>query len=107
MGWVPLKLNNLIVIIAAGSMVVEWSAGGMDSLQEIMGRKNFRPPDEMEAIKEYVTRRYNSSCKIKIERDTIVLSLPGSALAATVQMERQSLIDACGLTKKLFIRYGR
>lgn len=79
----------------------------MDSLQEIMGRKNFTPPDEMEAIKRYIKRRYNSSCKIKIERDTIILNLPGSALAATVQMERQQLIEKCSLTKKLFIRYGR
>lgn len=79
----------------------------MDSLQEIMGRKNFTPPDEMDAIKQYIKRRYGSTCKIKIGRDTITLSLPGSALAATVQMERQQLIEKCGLDKKLFIRYGR
>ena len=79
----------------------------MDSLQEIMSRKNFTPPDEMEVIKQYVKRRYKSVCRVKIERDTIVLHLPGSALAATVQMERQQLIEKCNLTKKLFIRYGR
>lgn len=79
----------------------------MDSLQEIMGRKNFQPPNEMEVIKQYIERRYNSACRVKIERDTITLSLPGSALAATVQMERQSLIDSCGLNKKLFVRYGK
>lgn len=72
-----------------------------------MGRKNFTPPDEVEAIKHYIKRRYDSPCKIKIERDTITLSLPGSALAATVQMERQQLIEKCNLEKKLFIRYGR
>lgn len=72
-----------------------------------MGRKNFTPPDEIEAIKQYIKRRYDSLCKIKIDRDTIVLTLPGSALAATVQMERQQLIEKCGLEKKLFIRYGR
>lgn len=72
-----------------------------------MGKKNFMPPDEMAVIKEYIKRRYKSGCVIKIERETVVLSLPGSALAATVQLERQQLIDACGLTKKLFIRYGK
>lgn len=79
----------------------------MDSLQEIMGKKNFTPPDEIEAIKQYVKRKYNSSCKIKVERDTIVLHLPSSALAASVQMERQQLIEKCSLDKKLVIRYGR
>lgn len=72
-----------------------------------MGRKNFTPPDEMDAIKQYIKRRYKSGCKIKIERDTILLTLPGSALAATVQMERQQLIEKCSLDKRLIIRYGR
>ncbi len=79
----------------------------MDSLQEILGRKNFEPPDEVAAIKEFIKRRYDSPCRIKLERDTIVLTVPNSALAATVQLERQQLIAACGLSKKLFIRYGR
>jgi hypothetical protein len=79
----------------------------VDSLQDILGKKNFQPPDEIEAIKEYVKRRYKSTCRIKLERDTIVLNVPGSALAATIQLERQQLIAACGLTKKLFIRSGR
>lgn len=79
----------------------------MDSLQEIMGRKNFTPPDEMETIKQYIKRRYKSGCKIRLERDTIVLLLPGSALAATVQLERQQLIEACSITKRLFIRNGK
>lgn len=79
----------------------------MDSLQDILGSKNFQPPDEIEAIKEYIARRYKSTCRLKLERDTIVLNVPGSALAATVQLERQQLIAACGITKKLFIRAGR
>ena len=79
----------------------------MDSLQEIMGRKNFTPPDEIETIKQYVKRRYDSLCRVKIERGTIIVTLPGSALAATVQMERQQLIEKCSLDKKLLIRYGR
>lgn len=79
----------------------------MDSLQEIMGKKNFTPPDEIDAIKQYVKRLYDSPCRVKIERGTIIVTLPRSALAATVQMERQQLIEKCNLDKKLLIRYGR
>jgi hypothetical protein len=32
----------------------------MDSLQDIMGNKNFTPPDEINVIKDYIKRRYNS-----------------------------------------------
>jgi hypothetical protein len=78
----------------------------MDSLQEIMGRKNFQAPDEVKSIKEYILRRYKSRCSVRLERDSIVLLLPGSALAATVQLEREQLIEACNINKKLFIRNG-
>jgi hypothetical protein len=33
--------------------------------------------------------------------------VPSSALAATIQLEQNQLIEACNLTKKLIIRNGR
>lgn len=71
-----------------------------------MGRKNFQAPDEVKLIKEYILRRYKSRCSVRVERDRIVLLLPGSALAATVQLEREQLIETCNVSKKLFIRNG-
>ena len=71
-----------------------------------MGRKNFTPPDEMIAIKDYVQRRYNKPCSVRLERDALILSVRGSALAATIQLERNGLIEACGLKQKLVIRSG-
>lgn len=79
----------------------------MDSLQDILGKKNFRPPDEIAAIKEYIERRYKSPSTVRIERDAVIVRVPSSALAATLQLEQQKIIDACGLKKKLIIRTGR
>lgn len=76
----------------------------MDSLQDILGKKNFTPPDEIAAVKEYITRRYNSHSRIRVERDVLIVRVPSSALAATLQLEQRTLIDACGITKKLIIR---
>lgn len=76
-------------------------------MQNILGQKRFSEPDEMGVIKEYIKRRYNSGCRVKIENDTVVLGLPSSALAATVQLEKNSLIKGCGLKKRLIIRVGR
>jgi hypothetical protein len=78
----------------------------MDSLQDIMGKKNFTPPDEMTAIKDYVQRRYNKPCAVRQEHGALILSVRGSALAATIQLERNGLIEACGLKQKLVIRSG-
>jgi hypothetical protein len=78
----------------------------MDSLQEILGKKKFQPPDEMTAIKEYVRRRYKSPCKVKLQRNAFIVSVSNSSLAATIYLERQALIDACNLSRRLVIRTG-
>jgi hypothetical protein len=80
----------------------------MDSLREILNQKKLVQPDEMGAIKEYVRQKYKSDCSVKMSRGTLIVSVPNSALAATLQLERQKLIKACNLgDKKLAIRTGR
>lgn len=78
----------------------------MDSLQEILGKRDFTPPDEIEAIKSYISRRYKSKSRVQLSREALIVSVPSSSLAATIQLERQILIKKCGLTKKLVIRTG-
>jgi len=78
----------------------------MDSLADILGKKKFTPPDEFKDVREYILRRYKSKCYIKIQRDALIVTVKGSALAATLQLERQRLIEECHLTKKLVIRAG-
>jgi hypothetical protein len=79
----------------------------MDSLQDILGQKDFTPPDEIAAIKDYIKRRYDSPVRIKIEKKAIIVSVPSSALAATIYLERQSLIEQCNLKQRLVVRTGR
>ena len=81
--------------------------GGVDSLQDILGNKDFSAPDEVSALKDYVFRRYSSRATVKLSRDAVILSVSSAALAATLQLEREKVIKACGLTKKLVIRSGR
>jgi hypothetical protein len=78
----------------------------MDSLQDILGQKKFIAPDEITAVKTYIFRRYKSGCRVKTERDNLVLTVRGSALAATIRLEQNQLIAACGLKKRLVIRIG-
>lgn len=79
----------------------------MDSLQDILGKKDFTPPDEIVAVKEYIERRYKSPSRVRVERDVLIVRVPSSALAATLQLEQQTLIDSCRISKKLIIRNGR
>jgi hypothetical protein len=79
----------------------------MDSLQDILGKKDFTPPDEIASVKDFIMRRYKSPSRVRVERDVIIVRVPSSALAATLQLEQNILIQSCGLTKKLIIRNGR
>ena len=75
-------------------------------MQDILSQRSFVPPDEMTVVKDYVLRRYNRPCSVRLERGALILSVRGSALAATIQLERNGLIEACGLKQKLVIRSG-
>lgn len=79
----------------------------MDSLQDILGKRDFRPPDEVVAIKEFITRRYKSPSVVRVERDVLIVRVPSSALAATLHLEQRAIIEACRITRKLIIRTGR
>lgn len=79
----------------------------MDSLQEILGKKNFEAPDEVTAVKDYVKRRYKSDSQVQLQRDAVILKVPNSSLASTIRLDQNRLIEACHLTKRLVIRWGR
>ncbi len=59
----------------------------------------------MTVIKEYIKRRYDADSSVRLEHNNVILAVPGSALAATIHMERQLLIKACNIgDKRLVIR---
>ena len=78
----------------------------MESLQDILGNKKFVAPDEMTAIKAYIKRKYKSGCTIKQQPGALIVTVPNSALAATIYLERQTLIKTLGLKDKLVVRTG-
>ena len=79
----------------------------MDSLQDILSKRDFTPPDEVVAVKDFITRRYNSKSTVRVERDALIVRVPSSALAATLQLEQRSMIEACDIKRKFIIRTGR
>ncbi len=78
----------------------------MDSLQEILGKRDFTPPDEVAAVKEFISRRYKSNSYVRVERDVLIVRVRSSALAATLHLEQNRMIEACRITRRLIIRTG-
>ncbi len=79
----------------------------MDSLQDILGKKQFEAPDEMTALSDYIKHKYQSSCRIKVDGEAIILSVSSSALAGTLQMEKPLILEKLQIKKRLVIRIGR
>lgn len=76
----------------------------MESIKEILARKDFDTPDEITALRDYIQRRYGVKCKVTLRSGSLILSVPNSALAGTLQMEKPKIIKACGIKAKLIIR---
>lgn len=81
--------------------------GEMESLAEILARKQFSAPDEVSKLKDYVEKRYDVKPKVTVRGKNFILSIPNSALAGSLQMEKPKIIKACGLKGQLIIRVGR
>lgn len=79
----------------------------MDSLQNILANQRFEAPDETKALKNYLKAKYSSDGRIKVDERSVIVSVPSSALAATLQMEREKIARECGIKKRLIIRVGR
>ena len=73
-------------------------------MQDILSSKSYDPPEPMALLKEYVQRRYHRDSTVRQERDCLILTVRGSSLAATLQLERERIIEACNLKQKLVIR---
>lgn len=79
----------------------------MESIKEILARKNIDAPDEISSVQNYISRRYGTKCKVTLHRGSLTVSVPNSALAGTLQMEKPKIIKACNVKTKLIIRVGR
>ncbi|HEY5442832.1 MAG TPA: hypothetical protein VIJ68_04800, partial [Candidatus Saccharimonadales bacterium] len=58
----------------------------MDSLFNILGRKDFDEPPEMSSIKKYVQDKFQTAVGVQIRERDIVIIVPSAALANTLRL---------------------
>jgi hypothetical protein len=78
----------------------------MDSLNDILGRKDFEEPPEAMAIKTYVLERFHTSVAVSVKPDVIVITARSAALAGTLRMHSQELLTTVQTNKRLIFRIG-
>ena len=75
----------------------------MDNLGDILGRMDFREPEEVKLIKNYVKTEFKSDVTVSIrERDgVIVIHAPNAALAVTLRLHGPQIKHLLKTDKRL------
>lgn len=75
-----------------------------DSLKDLLLKKNFERPDEVNQIKNFVLKKFGEEPSIKISQNSIVISVSNSALAGALRPEIHKLEKNLATKKRLIIR---
>jgi hypothetical protein len=78
----------------------------MDSLFNILSRKDFDEPPEIQSIKKYVQDNFKTDVSVQVRERDIVVTVPSAALAGTLRMKAPEMKRRCQLDKKLVFRIG-
>ncbi|MDB5168730.1 MAG: hypothetical protein JWO41_86 [Candidatus Saccharibacteria bacterium] len=79
----------------------------MDSLNSILGRKDFDEPPEVTNIKKYVQDEFKVAVTVMARERDIIITVPSAALASTLRLRSPELKRRCAINdKKIIIRIG-
>jgi len=76
----------------------------MDSLIDILGKRDFDEPSELAEIKNFIIKEYQIEPTIKISGEAIVINLPNASLVSTVRLRGPEIKKRYKINKKLIFR---
>jgi hypothetical protein len=79
----------------------------MDSLNDILRRKDFDEPAEAVAIKKYAREQFDESVAVTVREREIIIAAPSAALANTLRMRVLALRKLVGTERRLVFRVGK
>lgn len=79
----------------------------MDSLSDILGRKDYDEPAEVLAIKKYVREQFDEAVAVTVREREIIIAAPNSTLAGALRMRVVALQRLIGENKRLVFRVGK
>jgi hypothetical protein len=78
----------------------------MDSLNDILGKKDFDEPPEIRSIKKYVQDEFKTVVGVQVRERDIVIQVPSASLANTLRLRSPEIKRRCQLDKRLTFRIG-
>lgn len=79
---------------------------GMDSLGDLMAKREAPEQPELLAIKRYVDEHFHTPIRAAVNGNTIVVTVPSAALANTLRLQVTKIQAACLIEKRLIFRIG-
>lgn len=79
----------------------------MDSLNDILGRRDFDEPAATRTIKQYVQEKFQEAVAVTEREREIIIATPSAALAGTLRMRMAELQDLLETDKRLVFRIGK
>lgn len=76
----------------------------MDSLFNLLDKKDFEEPPEMLAIKRYIKNKFGADVGVQLRERDVVISVNSSALANTLRLNGPDIKRNCNVTKRLTFR---
>lgn len=78
----------------------------MQSLQDIMGNRDFDQPAEIEIIKTFVRKNFSTDVGVYTQARSITITTSSASLAGSLRPLLHKLKKELDTDKKLFIRIG-
>lgn len=78
--------------------------GLVDSLNNILSKKDFDEPPEVQAIKKYVKDTFRIDVSVMVREKDILVIVPSAALATTLRLRGPDIKRRCQLDKRLTFR---
>jgi hypothetical protein len=76
----------------------------MDSIKDVLTRKDFEQPDEIQQIKDFVKAKFDEEPAIKVTKNSIIISVSNASLAGALRMHLHHLAKELRTEKKLLLR---
>jgi len=78
----------------------------MSSIADIISKKKYDEPPEVQVIKEFVRETFASEVQVSIQAKQITITTKSAALAGTLRMHTNTISELCGTDKRLVFRIG-
>lgn len=77
----------------------------MEQLGDLLKNRQMpEMPDEITAIKRFVTEQFNAPCSVSLQGESLIITVQSASLAAMLRLRIVQLQTAAKTTKRLVLR---